>query len=199
MVRTRPLSPATLRAYDYVRRRQLSPRVRLAARLWAAGLGTKKHIAQSLGIHPQSMYLHTMPSVINPDAKSTVERINALIEDETVEIGKALRLASRRAVGKIVDTMENGSSEGLRFKAAQDLADRAPETSKTQKVAVASFSLTKDDVQDLARSMVEASHVRREFEHVAEGDFIKIDADKREALPEHAERIAAHEDDGKRD
>lgn len=189
--RPRSLASSTLRFYDRLRRRRPSPRVELGLRLWAAGLGTKKHIAQSIGISPNSIYHNTMHAVINPNAAATVQRINALIEDETVEIGKALRLAGRRAVTKIVNTMENASSEVLQFKAAQDLADRSPETSKTQKLAVTSFSLTGDDVRDLARSMVEAAEAKRDFADVAKGDFVKVDVDTRDALPAHAKRIEA--------
>ena len=183
------LSPKTLRVYDSVRRRQLSPRLRLAARLWAAGAGTKGHIARSLGLNPMTLYLTTMPSLGNPDVITTVQRINQLVEDESVAIGKALALAGRRAVHNIVNTMEQASSEVLRFKAAQDLADRSPETSKTQKVAIASFNMSSDDVKELARTMVEAGEARKQFAHVAEGDFVRVDPNRVEALPSHAARM----------
>lgn len=192
MSRNRPLASSTLKLYDALRRRSPSPRTRLAVRLHAAGIGTKREVAKALGLHPGTMYLMTMPSINNPEVRSIQQRIDSMLEDETVEMGKVLRVAGRRAVGKIVHTMEQASSEGLQFKAAQDLADRNPETSKTQKIAVASFSLGADDAKELARAMVDAAKVREQFPEPASGDYIKVDADARESLPAHAKRALKH-------
>jgi hypothetical protein len=137
-----------------------------------------------------------MPSIGNQNVQAITDKIDQMLEDETVEIGTILRKAGRRAVGKIVHTMENASSEVLQFKAAQDLADRNPETSKTQKVAVASFSLGGDDAKALAEAMAEAARVRAEFDGQVQGDVVRVHADERQALPAHAKRMEEAGQDG---
>ena len=120
-----------------------------------------------------------------------VQEIDEMVRDETVSMARVLQKAGRRAIGKIVHTMEKSSSEGLQFKAAQDLADRAPETSKTQKVAVASFSIDGADVKELAAVLAEAGRIRAEYAPHAHQDFVRVNTDERDELPDHAKRIEA--------
>ncbi len=158
--------------------------------LWASGVAkTKAAAARMAGLRPTALYLPTMPSVGSDVAKDLGRRVAAQVQDETVEMATVLRNAGRAAVDKIVSTMNDSSSEGLQFKAAQDLADRSPETSKTQKVAVATFSLEGKDVAELSRALAEAAEVRRQHTRFAEGNHVMTAADDIDAMPAHAERI----------
>lgn len=158
---------------------KLSPRVRLAARLYAtAAAPTKREASKMAGLHPS--YL-TMLTGKSEKVRQLVNDTDALIQDETVSSSVILQRLGRDAIAKISQLMHESQSEGLQLKAAIDLADRSPETSKTQKVQLESFNLDGKDVQALAAAMVEAAEVQGRYAAVGVEGLVEVDTDKHEA------------------
>jgi excinuclease UvrABC nuclease subunit len=105
----------------------------------------------------------------NPLAQQELKRVMADVDAATVDMGKVLHLLSVRAVAKLEETMESASNETLRFKAAQDLADRGPQTSKVQRHQVETWSMSSDDAKAIADAMVESAQIRQQHAKFAEG------------------------------
>ena len=172
-------APATELIYDKYREAELSPRVKMAIRLYESGAcKTKAQAADAAGLSRQHMYLMTSACVSNPRARALTEEIDGALTDRTIDMSKVLSLLGRRAVQNINTIMENSESEGLRLRAAQDLADRSPETSKTIKAAVAHVNITGEDAKELAAALVSSAKVSEKYAHLAEGDFVKVDVSK---------------------
>lgn len=183
-------SPSYQKLLDNLRKRQPSPRVRNALRLYASGaVKSKKEAAEAVGLSPQALYTPTMPSLGDTPTRRLMNEIDAALDDKTVDMSRVLAMLSRKAVKKINSLMDNSENEHIQLKAAVDLADRAPETSKTHKVAVANIRMNSDDAKELAAAMVESARARREFAHVAEGDFVQVTTDADIPLPKHAKRV----------
>jgi hypothetical protein len=170
------LAASTREVYDKARVRALSPRVRAAQRLYASGtVPTKKAAAEAVGLKPGYFYLMTSPQVSNPEIAGLRDHIDQAIEDQTVDMSKILQMLGRKAVGELYRIMRDGGSEIVKRKAAQDLADRSPETSKTIKAAVANIHLSGSDAKELAAAMVTSARAKEKFAEVAEGDFVRVD------------------------
>lgn len=108
-------------------------------------------------------------------------------------MSKVLELLGREAIGRIRGHMNNEDNPAsVQLKAAQDLADRSPETSKTIKHEVASISLSGQDAKEMAAALVESARSRERFSHVAEGDFVQVETKQDAPLPAHAKRVEQH-------
>jgi hypothetical protein len=154
--------------------RTLSPRVKLAARLYATGLvPTKREAGLAVGLHPLYFPMLTQR---NPVVRSYMEEVMSQVEDQTVDVSLLLDRLGRAAVGKLATLMQNASSEGIQLKAAQDLADRSPRTQKVQRIDanVGSFTLAGADVEALTRAMRESAEQRAKYNQVAEEGLVEL-------------------------
>lgn len=154
--------------------RKVSPRMKIAAHLYASGTAkTLKEAGELAGLGKNVIY--PMNESNNEEfelAKAQSER-RALIA--TGDINMALQVLGRAAVQKISDLMENADKEEIQLKAAVDLADRSQETSKVQKLIVGAISLDGKDVEKLTAAMVEAAQAQRENVAATVGDFVTVD------------------------
>lgn len=147
--------------------KSLSPRVKRAIALYGTtACKTKRESSATVGLHPA--YLHMLIKQ-NPLAQEELRRVMMEVDTATLDIGKLLHAMSIKALAKIHSTMEEASSEALRFKAAQDLADRGPQTSKVQRHQVETHTINASDAKSIAEAMVEAAKVRATYSHVAVG------------------------------
>lgn len=154
----------------------VSPRVRLAARLYATGAAkTKKEASEMAGLHPNYLTMLTSENG-SEKVKSLINDVDTLVADESIETSKLIRILGRRALGKIGGLMES-QNEHVALKAAQDLADRSPDTSKTQKVQVESLTLDGEDVRELTKAMLESARERERYAHVAVDGLVEVDVD----------------------
>lgn len=186
------LAPSTQRFYTQFRYRKPTPRLRLAERLYQSGaVPTKKAAARAAGLNPVTYYAMTMPRVGNEQIHQIGDDIDAAIHDRTINMSKVLALLGRKAVGKLNGLMDS-NSEMIQLKAAQDLADRSPETSKTIKHEVASISLSGQDAKEMAQALVESARSRDKFSHLVDGDFVKVESEQVKDLPDHAKRLEKH-------
>jgi hypothetical protein len=146
---------------------QPTPRVVLAARLWKTSIcKTKKEASIAAGLHPNYLTMLTAPNGGSEAVKRLCGEIDKMVEDQTVDMSHILRYAGRKAIGRIAALMDS-SKEEIALKAAQDLADRAPETQKTQRVAVESFSLNGEDARELAKAIMESSQAAEQYREIA--------------------------------
>lgn len=106
-------------------------------------------------------------------------------------MSKVLSLLGREAVGKLRGLMDS-NSEMIQLKAAQDLADRSPETSKTIKHEVASITISGQDAKEMAEALVESARSREKFSHLAAEDFVQVEMEQGKELPDHAKRLEKH-------
>ena len=162
-----------------------SPRVKLATRLYTTGIcKTKKEASEAAGLHPSYLTMLTGPNGSEP-VKSLMNEIDQKIEDKTIETSALIQVLGRKALGKMSQLMEGGS-EGVQFRSAQDLLDRSPETSKTQRIETVAFSLDGEDAASLAKAMLESAKSDRDYDHVAEHGLMEVDLSEHTELPEHA-------------
>jgi hypothetical protein len=153
--------------------RSPSPRVKMAARLYATGAApTKKAAAEAAGIHPAWFTLLTNH---NEETKRLVDSVDAKIEDQSVDMSTVLRTVGREAIKRIRQLMIASARDDIALKAAQDLADRNPETSKIQRHEVASVHMGPDEARELAAALVEGARVRERYAKAVEGDFVTVE------------------------
>lgn len=160
----------------------------MATMLYASGVAaTKREAALAAGLAPQTFY---MSSTMSEPTQRLHNEIQELIADESVRTSAILEKLGRRAIGTIAQLMETGKDE-IKLKAAQDLADRTPDTQRTQQVVVPTFSLAATDVAALAAALVESSRERERYRYVTEG-LVEVNIDEK-PMPQLPTRI---EDNG---
>jgi hypothetical protein len=103
-----------------------------------------------------------------------VQSLDELLTQEYATAQEAIQAASMRAVQIVGGLAENSPSDTIKLKAAADLLDRNPATSKTQRVAVESFTIGAKDAKAIAESLVAARGLREQFAEAAEGDYIRV-------------------------
>lgn len=173
----------------------LTPRVKHACRLYAsAAVATKQEAAEAVGLNPSYFNVITQPGhkKANPEAIALIDEIQQRIEDKTVDLSAVVQEVSREALSEMRKLIKNSQNEAIRLKAASDILDRNPETSKTQKHAVAAFSLDSTDAKELAHALVLGARATAEIGEIT-SDFVKIplDPDREEQLTDAGQRLLA--------
>lgn len=159
-----------------------SPRVALAATLYGSGAAkTKTEASKMAGLFPQ--YLNMLTAAGNPEVHRIITESQRRVLDNSIDTTQILQELGRKALATIVGVMEASGNEALKLKAAVDLADRSPETSKIARAAVTTLTLDGEDVQRLAQALVRSASVRSQYQSLAEGDFVKVDTSVATALP----------------
>lgn len=163
--------------YENYRNTKVGPRAKMAARLYASGaVKSKKAACEAVGLNPSYLSTLSREVVNHPEIASIIGEIDHAIHDKTVAMSTVLALMARKAVEKVNKLMDS-QNEHISLKAASDVLDRNPETSKTQKLQVTSFSLDGQDAKDLAAALVRGAEVREKFAEIGKGDFVKIAPD----------------------
>ena len=169
------LGPGLSSSPQYRDKHTLSPAVARALDLWATGaVKTKKEAAEAVGLHKQTLYLNSR----SPAGRAYVETAHTIIQDRAIDTSVLIEKLARRGIEVIAGLMEDAEKEDIRFRAAQDLADRGRETAKTQKLSVESYTISNRDVSALAQAMVAAANLRSQFPEAAEGNFLTAGNDE---------------------
>ena len=148
-----------------------SPRLRRAVRYYYSGIArTKAQAARMAGLEPITLYTRTMPSAPDPRLDKEIKMAEAMNGRVEENVSRALVEGSVEAIRRMRSLLDS-SSEIIQFKAAQDLADRGPLTSKVTKLQSTHLSLDGQDAQALASALVES---RRQSLDGADGDFVKV-------------------------
>lgn len=171
----------------------LTPRIKHACRLYAsAAVATKKEAAEAVGLNPSYFNVITQPGHAKsmPEAIALIDEIQQRIEDKTVDLSAVVAEVSREALTTVRKLMKDSNNEAIKLKAASDILDRNPETSKTQKHQVAAFSLTGEDAKQLAAALVMGGRAAAEIGQI-KGDFVRIpiDPDREEADTDAGQRL----------
>ena len=156
------------------------PRLRHAARLYASGAcRTKKEAAEAVGVNPSYFNIATQPghAKAKPELIAIMDDIERAIQDKTVALSSVIEGVSREALTEMRSLLKNSKNEAIRLKAASDVLDRNPETSKTQKHQLSSFSLNGEDAKQLAAALVKSAEAQRRYAGQLDGDYIRIPQD----------------------
>lgn len=107
---------------------------------------------------------------------SLAAQVQKELEDETIDTAKLVKRLGRHGLGVVAEIADNPTAPiAVRLKAAQDLADRSPETSKVVNInARVETPLTEDQIATLRRGMIEAAALRDKFQQAAEGSFVTV-------------------------
>lgn len=160
---------------QYRDKHTLSPAVARALDLWTTGaVKTKKEAAEAVGLHKQTLYLNSR----SPAGRAYVETAHTIIQDRAIDTSVLIEKLARRGIEVIAGLMEDAEKEDIRFRAAQDLADRGRETAKTQKLSIESYTISNRDVSALAQAMVASANLREQFPEAAEGNFLTAGNDE---------------------
>lgn len=175
------VTEAYARQKETLSRVKSTPRTRLAARLYASGIMNQQEAAKAAGL--TANYLCMLKNSGNKDVNDIIARVDAEMSKEVVDMMEVKRILAHRALRNLGALMENGEKEEIRFKAAQDLADRHSDTAKTQQVDVRGM-MVKGDAKELAMALVEAARLRGSG--VPLGNFVKV-SDTVVVLPAEAD------------
>lgn len=109
-----------------------------------------------------------------------VQKLAALVTDKVAEqvtdVSKVMEALEVKALAKMNELLDNGGSAAIQLKAAQDLLDRGARTSKVQKVAMASWSISEEAAKNLAQQVAAARQVRERYApEVGQGNWDKVE------------------------
>jgi hypothetical protein len=107
----------------------------------------------------------------SPLAIAYAEQLQSAIHTKVVDLSAVIERMSAKAVARIGMLIDTASKEDVQLRAAQDILDRNPATSKTRRVAIESLSLTGKDVMALTQAIVSGAGLREEFDAAAVGDY----------------------------
>lgn len=166
-----------------------TPLTRLAARLYATGAAkTKKDASIQAGLHPSYLSTITSPKNGSDEVLKFMTEVDEILQNRTIDESKLLTSLQRHAIEKIGKLMQYSESDAIQLKAAIDLADRGPNTSKIQKHQISAITVSGRDIAALTQAMVESAKVKEQYAEMAQKDFIKVNLDAAgvaiEALPE---------------
>lgn len=164
-------TPASQRVYEQIQTMKLSPRVRMGLRMYVnAAVPTLGKAAEAVGLSYQQLAI----AKNSPAGKEYMETAHKILEDRTLETSVVIQRLGRRAIEIVGGLMEDAGSDAIRLKAAIDLADRAPETSKVHKMQVESFTLDGKDARAIAEALVTGRGVQEKYAHLSVGNYDKV-------------------------
>lgn len=165
------------------RRRELSPRLKMAIRLYTtAAVPTKAEAARAVGLSPATLYIATSPRMNDAQVVQLQQTTDELIQDRSIDVSVLIEKLSRRGIEVMGSLMEHSGKDEVRLSAARDLADRGKRTAKITKFQVEPAMLDQNQADVLATALVRAAAARRAGAEAATGDYIKVDMET--AVPE---------------
>ncbi len=148
-----------------------TPRTKLALKLYVSGaVRTQKEAGDIYGLSQTAVSL-ARRSVSGQALESDFE---AKVTERAVSLSAVIAKLSEKALKVMDDQITSGSSEEVKFKAAKDILDRNPETSKTNKIQMESFTLTGRDAKEIAAALAEGRRLHELDAEVATGDFVRV-------------------------
>ncbi len=160
--------------------------VRNAIRLYVSGAcKTKKEASEAAGLHPNYLTMLTGPNG-STQVKNLMEEYEAQLHDKTLDMSSIMTFLGRKAAIK-TGMLLDSANERIQLDAAKELMDRSPETQKTQRVQVDSFTLDGKDVAGLISALTESTATAAEHAHAKDG-IVELSIDNfertsQEALP----------------
>lgn len=157
---------------EYVQDMEPSVRVRRGLWLYLSGAcPTKREASMAAGLHPNTLTI--MMNGSEP-TKRLAATIQERIEDQAEDMSTLMRVVGRKAVSRLLTLMDTSGSERIQLEAARDLADRSPETQKSQRIEVADLTLGGQDAKAIAAALVESARASAAFGDVARDGLVEI-------------------------
>lgn len=155
---------------------EASPRMKLAIGLYETGaVPTKARAADVVGLSRHTFYFRYRNGFRHKSTEEVAARVKASVEEKIENMSDYLDEASTAAIRTLKEIMQDaGKSEIVRLKAAIDLADRGPRTSKITKIQSTQFSMQGTDITELSAALVAARNARLDHKEGIEGDFVKV-------------------------
>ena len=119
------------------------------------------------GLHPNYLTMLTGPNG-SPAVKNVMAEMEAALHDKTLDMSAVMQYLGRKALVK-VGTLLDSQNERIVLDSAKELLDRSPETQKTTKFQVDSFTLDGQDVAALISALTESAKVSAEHAAAANG------------------------------
>jgi hypothetical protein len=113
----------------------------------------------------------------NPEVKNILGEVDRAIADKSISLSKLISMMARRAASRLHELVES-NNEQVALKASSEVLDRTPETSKTMKHQVTTWSLDAEDSKALAAALVEGARAKARFAEIAAGDFVRVNTDE---------------------
>ena len=165
----------------------LSPRVKLAIRLYGSGaVRTMSEASVAAGMSKQGLYFRK-----HQDRRMDIylHQLEKQIHDGTVDMSQVLQRLGRQAIVNIAHLGTVAQKEDVRLRANQDLADRSPETAKTHKVKLEEdIHITPKAIENLQKALLESAASRAQFVQVISGDYVTVDE---ESSTRHMKQLPA--------
>lgn len=157
----------------------------MALSLYVSGaVRTQREAAEIAGV-TQATVSNARRSIAG---KAFEENFDTQVTERAMSLSAVIAKLSEKALAVMEEQIDNGSSEEVKFKAAKDILDRNPETSKTNKVQIESFSLSGRDAKELAAALTEGRQLQELDKEVSSGDYVRI-----EEVPERPPLIGGTE------
>lgn len=143
----------------------------MALNLYVSGAArTQKEAADAAGVSSATV----SNARRSPAGRAFEENFDTQVAERSMSLSAVIARLSAKALDVMEEQILNGSTEEVQFKAAKDILDRNPETSKMQKVQLESFTLGNKDAKEIARALTEGMALRSYDAEVAEGDFVRV-------------------------
>lgn len=163
-------SPRTRSNWEIAQKRKtLSPRIKRAIELYESGaVKTKREAAETVGL---SRYTLTKTIAMTPVAQEYAESLSGEIQTKVVDLSAVIERLSAKALDRVAILMDRAGKEDVQLRAAQDILDRNPKTSKTSRVTVDKLSLTGRDVEALTRAITMGRSLKEAYPEATAGDY----------------------------
>lgn len=166
------------------------PRVRLACRLYASGaVSSKLEACRAVGLAPQ--YLSMLDSAGNEVTRRIQDQVEEAIHDDTIALSRVVQIASRKAL-RVMNKLMDSADESIALKSSSDILDRNPETSKSFKATIGTFSLDTADVKDIAHALVESARIKERLASAPTGDYVQVEIESGEGKVQIPQGAQAH-------
>lgn len=143
--------------------------VRNALRLYVSGAcRTKKEASTVAGLHPNYLTMLTGPNGSEP-VRNLLAEMEAQLHDATLNMSHVMQYIARKGAMK-VGLLIDSPNERIALDASKEAMDRSPETQKTQRLQVDSFTLDGKDAAALIHALTESASTAAE--HAAAKDGI---------------------------
>lgn len=113
----------------------------------------------------------------NQHVKVMLEQFHRELTERSISATALITSFQIPAVKEIARIMEHGATDAIKLKAAIDLADRGPETSKIQKHQVESLTISDAEASNIRRAMIEAAKLRAMEIAVTNDNFEMVQVD----------------------
>lgn len=113
----------------------------------------------TVGLHPNYLGMLLNPNGGSPAVQALLAEYEDELHDKTLDMSHIQQYLGRKALLTVAGLMDHSQNERIILDSAKELLDRSPETQKSQRLQVDSFSLDGQDVAALVSALAESAAV----------------------------------------